>query len=204
MPVTGRVSAIVFDRDGVLNELCYFPGSRLADSPTSPSQVRLVDGAGLAVRRVNNAGVPCFIASNQPGIAKRKMSASLLSKTTRRLLELLESEDAVVDGISYCLHHPDSAVPGLRALCPDRKPAPGMLLRISSRLGVDPKQCWMIGDSGVDILAAQRAGFSSVRVRSFDCETSVSDLDVVPDLVAPDPLAAVTMILGGTNVSISR
>ena len=44
------------------------------------------------------------------------------------------------------------------------KPAPDMLLASSSEMGVNPKDCFMVGDSTVDMLAAHRAGMSAIAV----------------------------------------
>src|SRR5205823_3037923 len=41
---------------------------------------------------------------------------------------------------------------------PDRKPAPGLLLRAAAELHLDLARSWMIGDTLRDILAGQNAG----------------------------------------------
>ncbi|MCI4328718.1 MAG: HAD-IA family hydrolase, partial [Thermoplasmata archaeon] len=46
---------------------------------------------------------------------------------------------------------------------PDAKPAPGMLRRAASELGVAPSRILHIGDSTADLLAAARAGVAFVR-----------------------------------------
>jgi phosphoglycolate phosphatase len=46
-----------------------------------------------------------------------------------------------------------------------RKPQPDMLLEALRRMGVPPREAVMIGDSGVDVRAAQAAGVPSIAVR---------------------------------------
>ncbi len=52
---------------------------------------------------------------------------------------------------------PWSAIRGQRADCP-RKPAPDGALQVASELGLDPGDCWFLGDSGVDMACANAAG----------------------------------------------
>lgn len=200
-----RPAAIVLDRDGVLNELWHEPDLGIVDSPLNPSQVRLVDRAAEAVRLINEAGIPCHVASNQPGIAKRKMTASLLRKVTARLEEELADRGAVLDGISYCIHHPDAVRPSLRSDCPNRKPGPGLLTRIARRLGVAPADCWFIGDTATDVRAGAAAGFRTAWVGRVRCDVCPTRQGVVPDLSATDLYEAVTTILEGeTNAAPAR
>ncbi|MDT7782689.1 MAG: D-glycero-D-manno-heptose 1,7-bisphosphate phosphatase [Pseudonocardiales bacterium] len=200
-----RPAAIVLDRDGVLNELWHDPDLGIVDSPANPGQVRLVDRAADAVRLINAAGVPCHVASNQPGIAKRKMTSSLLAAVTRRLVDELAQRDARLDGISYCVHHPDALLPALRVDCPNRKPGPGMLTRIASRLGVAPADCWFIGDTATDVRAGAAAGFRTAWVGRVRCDVCPTRQGVVPDLSATDLHEAVTTILEGeTDAALAR
>ena len=71
---------ILFDRDGVLNELWYESGRGAGDSLARPDQLVLTPRAVEAVRRVNDEGVPCVVVSNQPGAAKRKLTVPLLQQ----------------------------------------------------------------------------------------------------------------------------
>jgi D-glycero-D-manno-heptose 1,7-bisphosphate phosphatase len=193
-------AAIVFDRDGVLNELWHEPDLGTVDSPLRPDQVVLTERAAAAVRLANEAGVPCVVASNQPGVAKGKMTRELLASVTRRLLSGLAGHGARIDAVYYCLHHPDAVVPALRGECPNRKPHPGLLLRAARRLGADPADCWFVGDTARDVAAGRAAGFRTAWVGAYRCDTCPARYGAGdPDLVAPDPLRAVISILTGTQ-----
>lgn len=60
------------------------------------------------------------------------------------------------------------------------KPAPDMLLRALDRLGVEPGNAVMVGDSGIDIEAAHRAGLPAVVVLNGYMRSSeeVGDADL--------------------------
>jgi len=49
------------------------------------------------------------------------------------------------------------------------KPAPDIIIEAAKRLGVDPKQCVVIGDNPIDIKAGKRAGSFTIGVLSNMC-----------------------------------
>jgi D-glycero-D-manno-heptose 1,7-bisphosphate phosphatase len=61
----------------------------------------------------------------------------------------LQTGGATLDAIYHSPHVIDH---------PDRKPAPGMLLRAAADLQLDLASSWMIGDTPRDMLAGQNAG----------------------------------------------
>ena len=65
-----KEKAIFLDRDGVVNELVYFPEQGIIDSPFTPDQFCLCPGVPFAIKRFQNKGYKVIIVSNQPGIAK--------------------------------------------------------------------------------------------------------------------------------------
>ncbi len=179
-----KPKAIIFDRDGVLNRLWHEPDLGTVDSPARPEQVRLMPGAAEAVARITSAGVPCAIASNQPGVAKGKMTARLLGQVTRTLLDRLEAEGGRIDHVFYCLHHPDASVTRLRVDCPDRKPRPGLLLKAAAVFGAAPADCWFIGDTGTDVRAGRAAGCRTAWLGSARCDRCPTLAGTRPDLIA--------------------
>jgi D-glycero-D-manno-heptose 1,7-bisphosphate phosphatase len=195
-----KPAAIIFDRDGVLNRLWREPDLGTVDSPLRTDQMLLTDHAAAAVRLANDAGVPCVVASNQPGVAKGKMSPALLEAVTWRFLSALAALDARIDAVHYCVHHPDAVVPALRRDCPNRKPRAGLLLRAVERLGVDPAACWFVGDTVRDIVAGRGAGCRTAWVGELRCDACPTRLGAAaPDLTAPNVLQAVTSILKGED-----
>lgn len=190
-----KPSLLLLDRDGILNELCYEPDLGTVDVPARPDQVRLTETAIDGMRRINEAGIPCAVVSNQPGIAKGKLSLALLQAVTDALIGQLAAGGAVVDKFYYCLHHPKAVLPELRFDCPNRKPKPGLLMRAAACYGLSPADCWFIGDTEPDIRAGLAAGCRTAWVGSMRCDVCPARRGLAPDVVAENLLAAVDMIL---------
>lgn len=156
--------AIFFDVDGVLNEE---PG---ALGVLSPDQVRLVEGAGAAVRRAREAGMLAVAITNRPQVARGDITFDDLDRIFGRLEALLAAEGGVLDRIYFCPHHPDSGFPGevkeLKIRCECRKPGDLLFRRAIADLPIDPKRSATIGDSLRDIGAAHAVGVYAYGVRT--------------------------------------
>ena len=64
--------AVFLDRDGVINELIYYPEQGIIDSPFTVEQLRLFPWTDEATKKLTEAGYKVIIVSNQPGIAKSR------------------------------------------------------------------------------------------------------------------------------------
>lgn len=189
------VDGVAVDRDGVLMELWREPDLGIVDSALRPDQVRLAAGAADAVRALNAAGLPVVVVSNQPGVAKGKHTGQLLDAVTAALVHLLAQEDARIEHIFYCVHHPDAVDARLRRRCPHRKPEPGMLLRVVDELGWRPAHSWFVGDTHVDVQAGRAAGFRTAWIGKVRCDVCPCRSTTVPDVVATDVVGAVRSVL---------
>jgi D-glycero-D-manno-heptose 1,7-bisphosphate phosphatase len=149
--------AVFVDRD---NTLIEDPGY-LAD----PDALRLLPGAELAVKTFMQAGYKVIVVTNQSGVARGILTEETLGLIHERLKLALESKGAHLDAIYYCPFHPEGSVEGYAIDSDLRKPQPGMLLKAAEELDIDLAESWMIGDSGRDIGAGQRAGCKTIRVR---------------------------------------
>jgi D-glycero-D-manno-heptose 1,7-bisphosphate phosphatase len=155
---SAKATAVFLDRDGTLIQDAGY----IAD----PDQVRLVDGAAEAVRRLSRAGHLVVLVSNQSGIARGLFDEPALERVHARMEELLAAEGATLDGAYYCpyLDGPEATVAAYRRASDLRKPQPGMLLTAARELGIDLSNSWMIGDSAVDVEAGSRAGCRTILV----------------------------------------
>lgn len=183
--------AVFLDRDGTLVEE--------VDYLIDPGQVRLIPGAAAAVRRLNQAGWPVVIVTNQSMIARGMANERQLGRIHARLAELLNAEGARLDGIYYCPHHPELGEPPYRAACDCRKPLPGLLRQAARELDLDLAQSAMIGDSLRDLAAGQAAGCRQlVLVRTGHGraeETKVREADLGISAAICDDFAAAVVHL---------
>ncbi len=177
--MTGR--AVFLDRDGTIIE---DPGY-LAD----PAAMRLLPGAADAIARLNRAGLPAIVVTNQSGIARGLYDEAAYAATTRRLAELLAERGARVDAQYHCPHHPDFSGP-----CECRKPGVLLYQRAAADFGLHLARCWWVGDRLRDALPAERFNGKGILLTPRDLhELPANAAGRFP--VLPDLAAAVDLIL---------
>jgi len=184
--------AIIMDRDGtVCEEVGYV---------NHVDRVRLLPRSAEAIRAANEAGFQTVVVTNQAGVARGYFAESLVDEVHDRVRELLAEQNARLDGIYYCPHHPEVGPPPYRKDCSCRKPAPGMLERARDEMGIDLAASYMIGDSAKDLGAGHRAGTTNVLVLTGygkgELAYQSQAWKVQPDHVAADLQDAVSWILG--------
>lgn len=182
----GRRPAVFLDRDGTLIEDVPY----LAD----PAGIRLLPGAAEALVRLWRAGFARVLVTNQSGIGRGFFTEERLRAIHTELEDRLAARGASLDGIYYCTAAPAE---GGNPDCPNRKPAPGMLLRGADEMGIDLGASWMVGDKMSDVLAGLSAGCRSILLRTG----ASGDPEPIPSAaagryrVAHDLAAAVDLIL---------
>jgi mannose-1-phosphate guanylyltransferase / phosphomannomutase len=156
--------AIFFDCDGVLNEE---PGLQ---GVVTPDDIKIIPGAGAAVRRAREAGRLAVAVTNRPQVAKGFVTFDGLNHILGRLEALLAEDGGILDRIYICPHHPKAGFPGeisaLKIRCDCRKPGTQLLQRALADLPIDQRRSSLIGDSVRDIGAARRIGIWAYGVRS--------------------------------------
>src|SRR5664280_2188977 len=106
-----RQRAVFVDRDGVLNHAVADPNSGLGESPLSVTDVKLVTGAGRAIRQLREAGWLVICVTNQPAAAKGYVDLSKLREIHERVRALLAETGGDFDWERICLHHPEGVDP---------------------------------------------------------------------------------------------
>ncbi|MCE1250718.1 MAG: D-glycero-beta-D-manno-heptose 1,7-bisphosphate 7-phosphatase [Comamonadaceae bacterium] len=134
----------IFDRDGTLNQL----GEEYI---TRPEEWQAEAGALEAVARLNRAGWHVVVATNQPGLGRGLLDTVSLNAIHAKMLRQLSSQGGRIDAIFYCPHVPDDA-------CSCRKPAPGLLLQIAERYGVEPRELRVVGSNPAHLQAGAAVG----------------------------------------------
>lgn len=188
--------AVFLDRDGVINALVYDQDQGLLDSPSNIEQFRLLPNVGEAIRLINEMGLLALVVSNQPGVAKGKFTTEILEAMNKKLEAELASFGAHLDGIYYCLHHPEAIVEEYRENCNCRKPKPGLILRGGNEFQVSLKHSYMIGDGLTDVQAGKAAAVHTILLGKPKCELCklMDEFDAKPDFIVPDLLEAVKLI----------
>ena len=185
---------VFLDRDGTLN---YDPGYLKV-----AADLKLLAGVGPALARLKGAGARLVVVTNQSGVGRGIVTLKDLEAIHARLEGLLEKEDAALDAIYFCPHHPNDG-------CRCRKPNVGMVERAVSELQVDLRRSYLIGDRAHDIQLAQRVGAKSILLTPAPVD--VQSLDrlkaelAMPDAVAKSMAEAVDWILedAGKGIQLS-
>ena len=160
--------------------------------------------AGRAVRRLNQAGLPVVLVTNQSGIARGLFDEQDLARVHAELARLLADEGAHLDLVRSCPHlPPGEGVQGdpryVRA-CDCRKPAPGLTLDAARAAGLDLAASWSIGDALRDLEAGRRAGIGRlvlVATGKGASEEVRPEARALPHAFVPDLAAAVELVLQG-------
>ncbi len=157
--------AVFLDRDGVLvEEVGYL--RRIED-------LRLVPGAVQALREINRHGLLSVVITNQSAVGRGLLTEEELHRVHEHMLQRFEEAGAHIDAIYYCPHHPQY---GEIRDCECRKPGIGMLLRAAEEHGIRLEESFLIGDQLTDIEAGNRAGCSTVLVKTGYGETALDSL----------------------------
>ena len=171
---------IFLDRDGTVNEE--------VDFLSSPDKLSLIPRSADAIRQANELGIKVFIVTNQSGIARGLLTEQQLAIIHQTLTERLQHENAFIDAIYYCPHHPEIGKPPYRMHCDCRKPNIGMLTRAATEFSVDLNESFVVGDRMIDIQTARAAGSTGILVLTGYgknelrlCETNHLAIDYVAE-----------------------
>jgi D-glycero-D-manno-heptose 1,7-bisphosphate phosphatase len=156
--------AVFIDRDGTVVELLYDRENGYIDSAVKADQLRLIPGAVDALKRLRSAGYKLILVSNQPGVAKGRISLDEFQATRQRFDQLLNREGILFDDEYYCLHHPNALLAEYRKACECRKPKPGLILKAAKEHNLNLNLCYMVGDDLLDIRAGKAAGCNTILI----------------------------------------
>jgi D-glycero-D-manno-heptose 1,7-bisphosphate phosphatase len=162
---TSEQRAVIFDRDGVINDV-VMRGETIS-SPRSFAEFQIRDDFVQLYEQIDPRFFSIFVVSNQPDVARGLLPKSELDRMSASMLERF-----AFSRISCC-EHDDSAA------CVCRKPKPGMIKSILEDFGFNPEHALIVGDSCKDILAGKAAGVRTVYLRRAYNE---KDMNCQPDL----------------------
>ena len=157
-PISESRRAVFLDRDGTVNEEVHFL--------SQPDQIELLPTVASTISKLNQSGIAIVVVTNQSGVARGYIPEKQLDVIHTRLSHLLAEQNALIDGIYYCPHHPTEGIGQYHVDCDCRKPMPGMLLRAARELNLDLTRSLMIGDRISDLEAGANAGCQTALVRT--------------------------------------
>ncbi len=173
-----RIRGVLLDRDGVLVENREPLGT--------VEELALLPGALAGLAAMEEAGLRCLVATNQPWIARGLLSEAQLAAVHQALRALVEAGGGKLWDFAYSPYHPEThhgeGVLELRRASECRKPRPGMLFALMERHGLDPAETVMVGDSRADIVAGQNAGLRTILIGDEPTALAAGPTAVAGDL----------------------
>ncbi len=169
---------VILGRDGVINQ-------EADDRVGAEQEWCAVPGSLQAVARLNHHGYRVVVATNQPDLARGRLTLDQMHKMHRRMLTHLAQYGGAVDAVFFCPHAAD-------ADCACRKPRPGLFVEIEKRLGIPMDEAVAIGDEADDVLAAQAAGARAMLVKTGKGQQQLQEGLVPAGVPVHDDLAQAT------------
>jgi len=187
--------AVFIDRDGTINEQRGYVNHI--------SRFTLLPGVGRAISLLNRNNYLVVVVSNQSGVARGYFPIELLTETHDFMRRELAKDEAFIDGIYFCPHHPNCAIPEYSKECNCRKPNIGLIEKAGSELDIDMEGSYVVGDRWLDIEFAHNANLPGILVLTGygmgEVQYMANPRNIEPAFVARDLLAAVQWILGRDN-----
>jgi len=177
--------AVFLDRDGTLcEEMGYL---------NHITRLQIYPFAAAAVRRLNDAGWPVIVVTNQSGVSRKIYPESLIAEVHQRITADFAAQGARVDAFYYCPHQKADR-------CACRKPLPGLIVRAAMDHGLEPEGSWMVGDRYADLQLGHAVGARTILVLTGygrgDYDWHHAEWPRQPERVAGDLRVAVDFILG--------
>lgn len=145
-----RNSAVLFDRDGVLNEDRGYIYKK--------KDLKILNGVYSAIKYLNLKKIFVIVVTNQAGVGRGLYSEKDLNNLHLFFQIKLKKHNAAIDNFYFCPFHKDAGKGRYKKDSFFRKPNPGMLLQAIREFNIDKKKCLMIGDKITDKQAAIKAG----------------------------------------------
>lgn len=176
--------AVFLDRDGTIcEEMGYL---------NHLSRLRIFPFAAGAIARLNKAGFPVIVVTNQSGVSRRIFPESLVAQIHDRITLELSASGARVDGYYYCAHTRQDD-------CSCRKPLPGLLEQAAREHDLRLDGSFVVGDRYADVELAHGVGGRGVLVLTGygrgEYELHRQEWTRQPDSIAEDLSEAVDRIL---------
>jgi D-glycero-D-manno-heptose 1,7-bisphosphate phosphatase len=176
--------AVFLDRDGTIaEEVGYL---------NHASRFRMFPCVPAAIRRLNEAGLPVVVVTNQSGVGRGYFPESLVHSVNEIMKKELVAVAARIDAVYFCPHTSANG-------CNCRKPKTGMLERAALECSLDLARSFVVGDRYGDIELARNVRARGILVRTGYGEGELAwhsaKWPAQPDFVAEDLSKAADWIL---------
>lgn len=141
---------------------------------SSKIEFEINDRLATEIRKMNSIGIPLFVISNQPGVAKGFFTLEDFDHFLAKIQSKLAQKNCWIDDWFFCFHHPESGwegeIPELKRPCGFRKPGSMLLDSACKKHQVDASKSVFLGDSLVDQIASDTMGIEFQLVGVDDIE----------------------------------
>lgn len=181
-------AAVYFDLDGTLIE-SYLQDGR----PIHPyGRVVALPGRIERLALLRQAGVKIGIASNQGGVGAGHITPGQAHDKRRWALDVLDLWGHGVPAL-MSFYHPDHPY-RYQDDAADRKPEPGMLIKLATHFMINPAFCLYVGDRGEDQAAAGAAGMDFCHADYFFSPEAIRPMNDWPIPMREDRPAGRTLV----------
>ncbi len=161
-------NVIFLDKDGTLVDNSGYP-------EIIPTDILLHKEILQGLRYLQERGYLLIIVSNQPWIAKKRLTREEVEHCFQSVCSQLAKEKIKITAYYYCPHQSLDR-------CGCKKPEVGLLERAKKEHSVDFSRSYIIGDMEDDILAGKKVGVKTVLVKTGSAK-EFSSSSVVADYI---------------------
>lgn len=151
-----KTKAVFLDRDGVLIE----DTGHIAKC----NDVRILPNVPDAIKLLKDFVI--VVITNQAGVAKGILTEYQVREINQHIKNILRRQNANIDRIYYCPHHPQGSVKYYAQVCDCRKPGIGMIEKAKEDLKIDLSKSFVVGDKQSDADAGIAAGCKTILLSS--------------------------------------
>jgi D-glycero-D-manno-heptose 1,7-bisphosphate phosphatase len=176
-----RKVAVFLDRDGVINvdkDYVY----KMEDFELFPWTI---DALKLLQKEYY-----LFITTNQSGIGRGYYGLDDFRRLNEHMMHMFKKEGIVIKKTYFCPHIAADD-------CDCRKPSPKFLKQAEEEFSIDLQHSVVIGDKPHDIEFGHNGGCRTIYVLTGKGKKHLNDLNIQPEYVAENLLAAAQYILRG-------
>ncbi len=177
---------VFFDRDGVI--------TKKRDFLLNKKGISFYKSTIKAIQLLNSNKFPIAIVTNQPVVARGLITSSDLLDINVEIVKRLKENNAFINAVYSCPHHPKGNLSKYRILCRCRKPGTLLIEEGLRQFEASSNKSYLIGDQTTDIQAGKDSG-----LKTFLVKTGYGGKDkkckAIPDYTCNNALEAVKIIL---------